>query len=331
MSATRSILIAILTVFWTLGQPTLAEDQMRVTGQTPVAIVSSTQGPSLQITRKGSDQKKPLYWLDVLYSGDVVHGGESSNLTITYFHDRSKWALQGPAEAEVRRQKLSSDGLFTDHIREQESSKGVISQPFQVASLLTEPVPTSSLGQADPDNLATEKVQLSAYADVGIYPPVFRWAPNSMSNYQLSIYDEKGQFLHSFDVKEQSFDYPHHSQAPLRLTKGATYFWQVEDVDENDIVNKYPFSPLTRLQIKELNRYQHLLAEDDKATYVDLYLAQLQHGALDKYLHLLERMNKIDSNNPRLKTLLAGAYLKRGAPNHAQQQLDAASAILSRN
>lgn len=294
-----------------LTQFSLGED--RSSPAQPVAVVSALTGEGHAVRRADSETREPLRWLTLAYPGDTISTSPDGKTVLTFFSDRSKWTLASDAEAKVTFEGLKTDGLFAQKVAKQ----GGAERGFQIPQVLVRRPEPGDLDSERSSDLSKEKVHLAAYVDVGLYPPVFRWAPNSLSDYRVTLFDSTGQFLHSFQVDEEELDYPRGAEAPFRLVKGAKYYWQVTDVDGNQLVNRYPFYPLTRVQIKELHRYERALAEDKPSTYVDLLLVQMQHDALDKYVHLLERMRDMDPENPRLKEVLHNAYLQRGVPAHA--------------
>ena len=316
MKCDKAIISLIISLFTVLLVGTGASAQSPTDSAKPVAIISNVEG---EVVLQSGKTQLPARWFALLYPRDTLHTKSDGKVTVTFLHDRSKWTLDTQASGKVGVDRLDTDGLFPNKLT---SRKGTQGQSFRVPDYLTvKPDPQTSTEVPDQGRLASEKVNLSAYVDVGIYPPVFHWAPNEMSDYKFSLYTDDDRFLHAFELEEEDFDYPNHAEAPLRLTKGALYKWDVTDVDGNVLVKKYAFSPLTRIQIKELHRYERALSESDPTSYVDLLLVQMQHQALDKYLHLLERMLDLDPENPNLLRALSQAYADRGAPAHAQQAM----------
>lgn len=319
MSRYSSLLKLFLFLYLCLLVPASAEEPIR-SQPTPVGIVSAIYGDA-QIKRADSkDFAEQAYWLSVLYPRDILRTQNDAKVVVTYFHDRSKWVLDPGAMARVQHDKLDSDDVYKEKIRTKPSPRS--EQSFTVPQALFTPISQASGLEAKRQDVSKENVYLSAYVDTAVYPPVFHWAPNSLSDYKLLLYGMSGEFLHSFSVKEEDFSYPADSTAPFRLTKGQLYFWEVVDRDNNILVAKYPFSPMTKVHTKEIDRYQNLVKEADQSTKVDLLLVLVQHKALDKYLHLLQLMDKQDPNNPIIKNALAQAYLQRGTPAHALEALE---------
>jgi hypothetical protein len=259
--------------------------------------------------------------LTLLYPEDILETEADGKLTVTYFHDRTKWSVLPEAMAKVEHHKLNGDSVYRDRVVKVKALSSELA--FEVPNALFKSLSESDVSQtqASEGGLFQEEVHLSGYVDTGVYPPVFHWAPNTMSDYSLSLFDDSGKFLHAFDVEDEDFAYPAGQTAPFQMTKGKTYLWQVTDVDGNVLVQKYPFAPLTRIQIQEIRRYQHGLVGHDTSTQVDLLLVLAQVGALDKYLHLLSQMLEADPTNLQIQTALARAYLQRKAPSHALKTL----------
>ena len=315
----NSILKSLLLMFFFCLIPSGAQEPTTKSGPTPVGIVSSVYGDA-KIKRK--DSKKftdRAHWLTLLYPQDVLETKADSKVVVTYFHDRSKWVLEPEAMARVEHEKLESDNVFKDRVRAK--AAGSTEQSFGAPLSLFTPISDPSALEARKGDMAKEDVYLSGYVDTAVYPPAFHWAPNSLSDYKLLLYGMSGEFLHSFPAQEEDFSYPAGASAPFRMTKGQIYFWEVVDRDNNTLVGKYPFSPMTKIHISEIQRYQKLLNDSEQSTQVDLLLVLVQHRALDKYLHLLQKMNKRDPDNPIIENALAQAYLQRGTPAHALEIL----------
>jgi hypothetical protein len=312
-------ILSLFLVFSFCFSPSVAQEPNATSGPTPVGIVSSVYGDA-HIKRKDSkDFADRAYWLSLLYPQDILETKDNSKIVVTYFHDRAKWVLEPGAKARVEHDRLDSDDVFKDRIRAKPAAAS--EQSFEVPRSLLTPISQASGLEAKKGDIAKEDVYLSAYVDTAVYPPEFHWAPNSLSNYKLLLYGMSGEFLHSFPVEGEDFSYPAGASAPFRMTKGQLYFWEVVDRDNNILVGKYPFSPMTQLHISEVERYRRLLNDSEQSTQVDLLLVLVRHRALDKYLHLLQEMDKKDPGNPIIENALAQAYLQRGTPAHALQIL----------
>ena len=172
-------------------------------------------------------------------------------------------------------------------------------------------------------SLDKEKAFLAAYVDTAVYPPQFHWAPSSNQGpYKLAVFNQNDEFLHEFQVQGEDFRYPPRWKAPFRLTKGSVYYWQVTNQDDDIVVRKYPFMPLTQILIKDIAMKEQALERNwSEAAETQLFLTLVQRKAVDKYLHLLQDMEQREPNNPLIQRALVRAYLTKGTQAHAARAL----------
>ncbi|HXE71530.1 MAG TPA: hypothetical protein VNO81_02630 [Candidatus Nitrosotenuis sp.] len=283
----------------------------------PVAVVAQVQG-TVQLTR-GDLEPRPLYWMDLLRPEDKIRVGPDGKVVALFFFDDHLEILDPDTEAKVEFKGLGKlSGSDIRRSAPQDRSRAVIEIPYLLLRKLKE---VDFKLAEEPDAYQKEEVYLSAWVKNTTYPPVFYCKDLKLSKYRFQLFNEWNEFLYEHAATEPKFKFPY--QAPFQLTKNGLYYWQVLGPDDSIVVRKYPFRMLTQLharQVEAAEKRFEALQQKKKLTpvdYMDLFLLYNQLGILDKQIHIVREMIKLDPENPVLYRALTRLYVSRGCPAHA--------------
>jgi len=171
-----------------------------------------------------------------------------------------------------------------------------------------------------------EKVYLAATVWPDLFPPVWQWKKTGAPLYRLQLFNEWDEVIYETKPIQNRFKFPYNG--PFQLAKNSQYLWQVLDPTDQILVRKYPFTLLTTLHSRELERAEKKFEATQKAgkaqqnQYTDMFLLYNNRKLIDRTLALLLQMSAKDPENPMIYRALVRVYLAKGCPAHAQQALD---------
>ncbi|MCL5773680.1 MAG: hypothetical protein M1536_04800 [Firmicutes bacterium] len=292
----------------------------------PVAMVASVSGDCRILIPSRTERR--AYVLDFLKPGYQIRTGSDGEAVIIFFYN---------GHTETISSNTSCTAAFKTLTQETKpvARKGVNdinTELYEIPYILGVALSQQSLASADnPGEKEKEDMFLQAWVKTTTFPPVFKWANAGKSEYRFQLFNEWNEFLYEKAVSATSFKFPY--KAPLQLTKGGLYYWQVLTHDNEQIVGKYPFKVTTAFQAKTISRYEKELDKSKKENlkntvpYVKLFLLYNQFRSWDKLLHLCEDLRDIDPQNPIVYRMLARLYMLKDCPYYAKDALNKAVSL----
>lgn len=300
-----------------------AQDKVELAKNNPVAIISLVQG-DVQIKHPDGDWQ-PAYWLTLLRPEDQIKMPDKGKILVDFFSDDHLEAVDSNTEAKVSFKSLTKIQGNGGVRREQARDRAVVEIP--IPYMLERKLSAKDLAPAsEPDAMEKEKVFLSAQVWPEAFPPVWQWRNTNAKLYRLQLFNEWDEVIYETKTPQNRFKFPYHG--PFQLAKNSQYLWQVLDPNDQILVRKYPFTLLTTLHARELERSERRFEAAQKAKkaqqnhYTDMFILYNNRKLIDRSLALLLQMSKKDPENPMIYRALARVYLAKGCPAHAQQALD---------
>lgn len=320
----RRLVLACLGVVWLAATlPAPAQDRTELAKNNPVAILSLVQG-EVEIKRPEGDWQ-PAYWLTLVRPEDQLRTPAKGKVLVEFFSDDHLEAIDANTEAKVAFKSLTKVQGQGGVRREAAKDRAVAEIP--IPYMLERKLSAKELAPAsEPDALDKEKIYLGAVVWPELFPPVWQWKNVNAPLYRLQLFNEWDEVIYETKTKETRFKYPYHG--PFNLAKNSMYLWQVITPTDQIVVRKYPFTLLTTLHARELERAERKfdnLKAAGKATqnnYTDMFVLYNNRKLIDRLLALLLQMSKKDPENPMIYRALVRVYLAKGCPAHAQQALD---------
>ncbi len=316
----RLWLLLLITLLAPLAR---AQDTQELAKNNPVAIISLVQGQAE--LRHPQGDWEPAYWLTLLRPEDELRTPQGAKVLVDFFADDHLEIVEPDAQAKVafkNLDKLSGSG----GVRKEKARDRAVSE-IPIPYMLERKLATKDFeGSKDEGALEKEKTFLAASVQPQLFPPLFNWKNVGAPLYRLQLFNEWNEVIYESKVKTNRFKYPYN--APFQLAKNSQYFWQVLTPDDTIVVRKYPFTLLTTLHARELDRSEatfERLKKQKKVMqnhYTDMFLLYNNRKLIDRLIGLLRTMAKMDPENPMIYRALVRAYLAKGCPAHAQEALD---------
>lgn len=317
----KQALTAVLATL--LVAPLFAQDRNELAKNNPVAIISLVQG-NVQIKHHDGDWQ-PAYWLTLLRPEDQIKMPDKGKILVDFFSDDHLEAVDVNTEAKVAFKSLTKIQGSGGVRREQARDRAVAEIP--IPYMLERKLSSKDLAPAsEPDAMDKEKVYLAATVWPELFPPVWQWKKTNAPLYRLQLFNEWDEVIYETKPAQNRFKFPYNG--PFQLAKNSQYLWQVLDPADQILVRKYPFTLLTTLHARELERAEKKFEASQKAGkaqqnhYTDMFILYNNRKLIDRSLALLLQMSAKDPENPMIYRALVRVYLAKGCPAHAQQALD---------
>ena len=303
-----------------LAWPALARDTAELAANNPVGILSMVSGQT-EIKRPDGDWQ-PAYWLTLVRPEDLLRTGGNGKILVDFFSDDHLEVVDASSEAKVAFKNL--ERVTGTVRREGARDRAVVEIP--IPYMLERKLYGKDFEAAqEPGALEREKIFLGASVRPDAYPPVFQWTRVPAPQYRLQLFNEWDEVIYETRTANNRFKYPY--SAPFQLARNSQYLWQVVTPDDRILVRKYPFTLLTLLHARELQRSENQFEKLKKQKklmpyhYTELFLLYNKRKMIDRTLSLLRQMSNMDPENPMIYRALVRAYLAKGCPAHAQEAL----------
>lgn len=272
-----------------------------------------------------------LYLMQKLAPGDQIKTSSDGKIIVLYFYDGHTETIGPNSSAKVDFKALSdvsgsvvrSDNMIGGRVQTE-----VFEVPYFLQGVLTD----KALAPADnPGEKDTEDIYLKSAVNTEIYPPTFSWADTGASQYKFQLFNEWNEFIYETTVSTNSFKYP--MDAPLQLTKGGLYYWQVLTMDNQRIAPKVPFKVTTAIQVSMLKDWEKQFEDSKKmdpnntVPYIKMLLLYNNFRMWGKLVKLTEEIRDLDPQNPIPYRTLARLYLVKGCPYFARESVQKAVAL----
>ncbi|MCL5773483.1 MAG: hypothetical protein M1536_03805 [Firmicutes bacterium] len=268
-----------------------------------------------------------LYLMQKLAPGDQIKTNSNGKITVIYFYDGHTETIGSDASAKIDFKTLSDVSGSVDR-----SGMGNQTEIFEVPYFLQGVLTDKALAPADePGAKENEEMYLKSSANTEVYPPAFSWADTGAKQYKFQLFNEWNEFIYESVITTNSFKYP--MDAPLQLTKGGLYYWQVLTMDNQRVVPKTPFKITTAIQANLIKDWETQFENSKKmdpnntVPYIKMLLLYNNFRMWGKLVRLTEAIRDIDSQNPLPYRTLARLYLVRGCPYFARESLQKAVAL----
>jgi len=279
--------------------------------ESDAAMITDVVGGG-QFLKSGQKAWKAASIMQVLSGGDKIKTGKNSKITLVFFGDNHKEALQGDSLAQV-----SEAGC---KLEKGKNTSLVITGAPKTSSLKV--TPARMPGRMSKMNVVFMKsfgntpntLELKSPSVTASVTPEFRWnTVRDVDGYSFALSGDTGEIIWQKVLTANRLLYP--SSAP-QLEWGKSYFWNIKAMKENKILcyGSGSFQIIPKADLAEVENAEKTLYgiikenPEDVTPYVLLGNIYLQKALYEKAAKIFEKISVMRPNDLKCHESLADLY-----------------------